>query len=573
MDVSLGGRGPAVRALSHALSETEATVRQEPLDSVADPSLSILVADVADEGIRSWNRNARSRAIPAMLVEIGGVGGLEVSGVDAAVSGFAPTGACYDCLCRRVQRARGSVSPSSSPEPGSARLAGAMAGQRAVRLLEGDTDRPGPLGYVEEIPQARHRLLPVPDCECRAVRDHRLRKGVASRSVEASIEAASPAVDDRVGILTEVAEIESFPAPYYLGSTWESEWSATDGQSYAAGVATGWDRAYMKAIGEGLERYAAATYAVDRLETAPARASGRRVPPSSFVTSEGVGDVSAGGDRWVRGESLQTGERVWLPAEFVFFPPPAVRHRPSITTGLGLGTGGGAAILAGLYEIVERDAAMLAWYSSYEPLELTVDSTRYRELARRIGAESLRATPLLLTQDIDIPVVAVAVHRRDGDWPRFALGVAANLDAERAASAALEEAVQNHMELARMGEQDAERQEPRLAEYARFPEPARALFDAEASVPAAAVGLTAAPEGRAELETVLDRVEAAEMAVYGSRLTTPDIEPLGFEAVRILAPAAQPLFTDRPYFGERASRVPAELGFEPTLDREPHPFP
>jgi ribosomal protein S12 methylthiotransferase accessory factor len=129
------------------------------------------------------------------------------------------------------------------------------------------------------------------------------------------------------------------------------------------------------------------------------------------------------------------------------------------------------------------------------------------------------------------------------------------------------------MELARMGEQDAERQEPRLAEYARFPESARVLLDAEASVPAAAVGPTEALEGGAELETVLDRVDAAEMAVYGSRLTTPDIEPLGFEAVRILAPTAQPLFTGRPYFGDRASRVPAELGFEPALDKEPHPFP
>jgi ribosomal protein S12 methylthiotransferase accessory factor len=48
---------------------------------------------------------------------------------------------------------------------------------------------------------------------------------------------------------------------------------------------------------------------------------------------------------------------------------------------------------------------------------------------------------------------------------------------------------------------------------------------------------------------------------------------MGFEAVRALVPAAQPLFTDEPYFGERAERVPRELGFEPRLDRDHHPFP
>jgi ribosomal protein S12 methylthiotransferase accessory factor len=38
-------------------------------------------------------------------------------------------------------------------------------------------------------------------------------------------------------------------------------------------------------------------------------------------------------------------------------------------------------------------------------------------------------------------------------------------------------------------------------------------------------------------------------------------------------PAAQPLFTGEPYFGERARTVPEALGFEPRLDRPIHPFP
>ncbi len=66
--------------------------------------------------------------------------------------------------------------------------------------------------------------------------------------------------------------------------------------------------------------------------------------------------------------------------------------------------------------------------------------------------------------------------------------------------------------------------------------------------------------GEAELETLCDRAADAGLAPYGTRLTTRDLEQLGFEAVRVVCPSAQPLF-----FGEsfrRAGRnLPADLGF------------
>jgi ribosomal protein S12 methylthiotransferase accessory factor len=51
------------------------------------------------------------------------------------------------------------------------------------------------------------------------------------------------------------------------------------------------------------------------------------------------------------------------------------------------------------------------------------------------------------------------------------------------------------------------------------------------------------------------------------------VRELGFRAVRVLVPSAQPLFFDDPYFGDRARSVPDELGFAAELDREHHPFP
>ncbi len=81
------------------------------------------------------------------------------------------------------------------------------------------------------------------------------------------------------------------------------------------------------------------------------------------------------------------------------------------------------------------------------------------------------------------------------------------------------------------------------------------------------------PTGRDRLEALCSRTADVGLTPYAARLTTRDIDELGFEAVRVLVPGAQPLFTDEPFFGERARTVPTELGFEPRLERAFHPYP
>jgi len=274
----------------------------------------------------------------------------------------------------------------------------------------------------------------------------------------------------------------------------------------------------------------------------------------------------------VPGEELSTGDAVSLPAEFVHYPPPEARHRPAITTGLGLGTDGGEALLSGLYEVIERDAAMLSWYSTYEPLGLAVGDEGFEALVARARAEELSVSPVLVTVDVDVPVVAVAVHR-DGAWPRFAVGSGADLDATAAARSALAEALQNWMELRAMGPDDAADEGGAIARYADFPPEARELTAPDDGIPAASVGPETVPTGEAALDAVVSRVDDAGLSAYAARITTADVAGLGFEAVRVLAPTAQPLFVGEPYFGTRAETVPQDLGYEPHLDRAFHPYP
>ena len=567
MNVALVGDGPAIEAVSAALGDVDVAVDRTTPDDVGNAELAV-VSDVA--GAETFDAVNDRREKPWISIEVGGLGGVGLEDIDAGITLYGRS--CFDCLRERVQ-GRDDV-PTVSPSAGrsAVRLAGATAGREAVRLLSGDR---GSLDSVVEVPYARRPLLPLPNC-CGPDREWRPGREYTERGIEPTAAAAERAVDDRVGPVATIGEAESFPAPYYLATMAETEgFSDASVPEGAAGVDDAWDSAYVKAVGEGLERYASSIYRTDRLEHAPPAAVSGAVPPSRFAAAGEGAPTAEDSDHeryWIPGESLGDGSEVRLPAQSVLFPPPESPDVPAITTGLGLGSSPAGALRSGLTEVIERDATMIAWYSSFEPLGLAVDDAAFDRLARRARGEGLSVTPLLVTQDVDVPVVSVAVHR-EGEWPRFAVGAAAALDPTDAARSALAEAIQNWMELRSAGQERSSSVSGAIGRYASFPDEARSMIDVDDRVPASAVGPDDPPSGAEALDALLDRLDAAGLDAYATRLTTRDLETLGFEAVRVVVPEAQPLFTGELRFGDRARSVPESLGFEPRLDRSHHPYP
>jgi len=572
MSVRLVGEGPAIEAVSAALGDVDVAVERGGVDGLADAALGVVSATAGDAVFERANEVA-SRWI---AIQVGGVGGVPIEAVDASIAGFGPGGPCYHCLGTRV--AASAVEPAEAPSADRAavRVAGALAGREAIGVLAGE-DRI--TGRVLEVPHAERDLLPVPGCTCadgpvggadqRPIRDH------AERSLEEAVARMDRAIDPRVGTVGELGEAESFPAPYYLATLADTTgFSDGDAPEQAAGVADDWNAALAKAVGEALERYAAAIYDREAFATATPAELEATVPPAAFAgaDADAPGPDSDRAIPWVRGEALASGEDVWLPAAAVHFPPPEPRVLPGITTGLGLGSSGADALLAGLTETIERDATMLAWYSTFEPLGLAVEDEAFERLARRARGEGLSVTPVLVTQDVDVPVVAVAVHREE-EWPAFAVGSAASLDPADAAVGALAEALQNWMELRSIGRAAAADRQDAIGEFANRPDAAGEFADVEPAVAAEDVGPDEPPIGDAAVDALLGALAEADLDAYATRLTTRDLESLGFEAVRVLVPAAQPLFTGEARFGERARQVPESLGFEPRLDRRHHPYP
>ncbi len=566
--IGLVGDGPALDAVRAALTDTDATPTTIAPPDVSTTDIVTIAGRFDDETLTEAADAAHDAAIPHLVIELGGIGGHPVTGVTAAISGHTTDSTCYRCLCGRVNAAAPATDDGDIDiDRATARYAGALAGHELTGLLE---DRPAHIiGTVREIPHTDRRLLPLPFCRCAPTDTPAglVPQTDNDRSLSDAIARAEQAFDDRIGPIATIGEAESYPTPYYLAELTATPFSDADVPDHAAGVAADWNPAYMKALGEALERYSAAVYRDATFTSAgpdcldPARF----VQPDPRVETEDV-------TRWYPAEDIQTHSTVQVPAELVVFPPPERTIRPAITTGLGLGNDGVTALLSGLYEVIERDAAMLAWYSTYQPLGLQVADPTYQTLAKRARSESLQTTAVLLTQDIDIPVVAVCVYR-DDDWPRFATGLAAHIDPATAARDGLAEAIQNWMELRRMGPDTAADQSGAIGHYADFPPIAADFVSPDTTIAASTLAPASDLSGPTELTTVIDVVTTAGLDIYAARLTPRDIEQLGFETVRILIPAAQPLFTDTAYFGDRARTIPTDLGFVPQPDRDHHPYP
>jgi ribosomal protein S12 methylthiotransferase accessory factor len=566
MSVGLVGSGPAVAAVEAALGDVD--VDTTPIDAADLPEydLTVVVGQAGETVFERANQHALDTDSRWIAVELGGVGGYPV--VDAAVAGFGPETACYECLSGRVSsNLDPQAEPAAAPPSHTARFAGAVGGREAARYMADDGHT---FGEVVEIPHARREFLPLPNCACDDGRTRGLDRDYVDRSLEDALARAERAVDDQLGIVQDIGEAESFPVPYYLAHACDTAgFSAVSAARDAAGVDAGWDAAFMKALGEALERYCAGIYTMEEFRTAPPNGMQGGVAPSAFVCQsepDPTVDIS-----WIPGEDLHTGDSVPVPAEFVHYPPPSRHFRPPVTTGLGLGNSATEALLAGLYEVIERDATMLSWYSTFDPLALDITDEGYETLVQRADSEGLDVSTLLVTQDVDVPVVVAAVHREE--WPSFAAGSGADLDVTAAARSALSEALQNWMELRGMGPEDAEGASGAIGRYAEFPPAAQSYVDSDGGVPAESVGPDELPEGVDELDAVLERLDDADLDAYGVRTTTRDVGSLGFEAVRALVPQAQPLFFGEGYFGERARSVPEDMGFEPRLDRDHHPFP
>jgi ribosomal protein S12 methylthiotransferase accessory factor len=423
--------------------------------------------------------------------------------------------------------------------------------------------------------------------------------------------------DQRLGIVSRIGEIGREPgAPEFVHVSAETcdtvPLGGVAGRFRTATAATTREAAFAGAVAAALTRYAAALYAREAfpLATAAGARFAHAEPRSFALFSEGqyrrpgfpyVPFSPEAPVRWASTVDLSGRETVHVPASLVWHPFRHIRSAGDLPVappglgGLALGDSEAAANLAGLYDVVARDAAALFWISMTPPPHLQHDTLppSLRGLIRRFEASGGRVTLLDATTDNRIPTVIAVLAADDPDVPALVFAAASNLDPATAAARAV-------MDLA---------EARRLALHARRtrppPSPANDWEDvieaadhlnfAAARDNAERIAFILASEDRrhlldresgttgsvsGDLDRAVERVALTGVRVLSANLTGSDIAGLGLAVCRVIVPGYQPLNAGhllRPLGTDRLFEAPQKLGHRGMTrgsagNPSPHPF-
>jgi thiazole/oxazole-forming peptide maturase SagD family component len=293
---------------------------------------------------------------------------------------------------------------------------------------------------------------------------------------------------------------------------------------------------------------------------------------------------------WIAGQSLTRDAAIWVPLQAVSSAGPEPRDtparepelRPRVTTGVAAHPDRTTAILHGLREVIERDAAMLAWLTRRAGNALDVTGAAdagLQELARRFDDAGLTYALARLHTDAPLAVVVAALRDPSGVGPALALGTCAAPSVPAAAQKALLEALMV-WRLVRGLRADglvaptcakALDQRSRLlwwSEPGRWEE-VRWLF---AGPVATSAGTAIERDGAGELATLLAWCRAAGEEVIAVDLSDEaTVHQLGHHVVATVAPSFHPMHLYEPWPALWSPRL-ARVSSGP-LNLDPHPFP
>lgn len=314
----------------------------------------------------------------------------------------------------------------------------------------------------------------------------------------------------------------------------------------AAGRGLTPDRAFESCMGEAAEYLSFIERDEDPLLTARPAEHGLNQEELAWAL-EGAGlpaDQDLDTLDWVKAVRLGTDATSWFPSELVLRRPEHRRtgSRPAESNGMGAGADWQQAVMSGLMEAVERDAAALWWFGGNEASLLEphhLPGGGFEEFAREVRQDAERPHWLLdLTTGIGITAIAAVSSFPDGS--ASVAGLSAHPDPRRAAGSAFLEMCQmelaQQLSLMKREQQGAEGlTEVDRSWIDRHERLSTSTYPQLLGKPGQPPAWQIPSEGMA-LESSLNLLEAAGFAAYAVDLTRPEI---GITAAKVLVPGLQ----------------------------------
>jgi len=424
-------------------------------------------------------------------------------------------------------------------------------------------------------------------------------------------------VSSKVGVIRSIAPQlrgTDEPVPPYLYTATLSNFDfrkADKSERMGAGKGRTEQEAIASAIGEAIERYCAFQWDPDRTfltkwkylrptAISPVECvlySDRQYGSKDWPYTRWRDDLDV---TWIRGIELPSGSEVATPASLVYLAHPVPRQEDYFTASTSNGLAAGptleAAILAGLCELMERDAFLIAWMNRLPAVELELGSANglVRNLQKHYAHFSVEVRAFLMPSDLPAAVVMALACDPDPARPAQVVGMGCHPDPEIALTKALFELCQGRPSEGKRFSDDPPG--GRLTSY----NDVKTLDDhsAFASLPAqskefaflwangrktALAGLPNPSRCNAALDLsyCVDKLTARGYRVAYVDLTMSDVAGHGYYVVRTLVTELQPIHFghgQERLGGRRLFEVPQQLGLadhtrsEADLNPCPHPL-
>ena len=230
-----------------------------------------------------------------------------------------------------------------------------------------------------------------------------------------------------------------------------------------SGVGLSPQEAFQRCVGEGIEYLSHLQGRDDHLIAAAATDGRARLSPDIVARLAGRADPQLS---WCAARSLSDGREVLLPADLCLRRPESKRDFVvpfPLSIGSAAGTSFDGALLHGLLELIERDAASLWWRGGRLPRAVDGGEVGAEALLRALrpgGSVRRRSWLLDITTDIGVPTVAAVSCGQHGDG--FAFGLASRTSLAAAGRAAALEMCQQELAYAVVEAKRAERGEAGL---------------------------------------------------------------------------------------------------------------
>lgn len=466
-----------------------------------------------------------------------------------------------------------------------------------------------------------HSVLVKPDCPAcskKKARTNPLRSEICTHqeSVTPQPDLVDRLVSPRTGVVSGFAaaprERSEPPRPL----VWRARLSnhrflseRDDTHATCSGKGMTRSEAWNSCLGEAVERYSGGCWLPDELTISQRRdLSDQSLDPVDLVlylpeqypALKYVPYTEETKLAWVRARSLVSDEMVWVPAIAVFMEyqvhAPEEFLFPITSNGLAAGPTLCDAVLAAIYEILERDAVLIAWLNKmpgrcYEAADHPHRDVR--ELALAYRRRGVRLALIELPADHPVSVfLGIAFQEGGFGGPYATVGLGANLDPVIAARRAAIEVAQVRPGIRRWIRGAAAK---RMAELGENPADVKTLEDHALlyANPSTAGAFDFLFGERAEwgagqdwqplsaLQRLLDHFASRGQEVLYVNLTPPDLEPLGLFTARAILPGFQPIWfgrQERRLGGRRLYELPHSLGFSAeatnpeSLNPMPHPL-